>query len=199
MADAGEQFKNLGLRDVDATAEFDAEVTNRFPQIVSASAAWQATRGLLVLGQVDWINWADAFDTLDVRLRHADNELYRTLLAGRSHLDDDVPLRWRDQWVFRAGAEYALDARWTLRAGYRYARNPVPGGTLTPLTAVINEHLVSTGVGFQAGRFTADLAWQCELPAKARADRSDLTGGEYAGSEVETTVQVLSLTTRWDF
>ena len=134
---------------VDATAEFDAEVTNKFPQIVSAAAAWQATEKLTLIGQVDWINWADAFDTLDVRLAHVDNDLYRTLLAGQSNLDDDVPLDWDDQWVFRFGAEYALGDHWTLRAGYRYARNPVPASTLTPLTAVIAEHVITAGLGYR--------------------------------------------------
>ena len=60
------------------------------------------------MAQVDWINWSAAFDTLEVRLRHTDSALYRALLAGQDHLDDDVPLDWRDQWVMRVGAEYQL-------------------------------------------------------------------------------------------
>ena len=197
--DAGRQLANLGLTGVDATADFDAEVTNTFPQIASAGLAWQPTGRLTLLGQVDWINWAAAFSTLDVRLSDVDNDLYRALLAGKGDLDDDVPLRWRDQWVFRAGAEYALDERWAVRAGYRYARNPVPDETLTPLTAVIGEHLVSTGVGFHTGRFTADLAWQWQLPASGHTDRSDLLTGEYSQSDIQLSVHFLSLTARWEF
>lgn len=198
-ADAGRQLANLGVTGVDATAGFDAEVTNKYPQILSAAAAWQATPRLQIVGQVDWINWAGAFDTLDVRLRHVDNELYRTLLAGKANLNDDVPLDWDDQWVFRFGAEYALDDRWTVRAGYRYARNPVPTATLTPLTAVISEHVVTAGLGYRAGNVNVDLGWQWQLPARERVERSALLAGEYSGSEVEVSIHWLSLTTRLEF
>lgn len=198
-ADAGRQLANLGVTGVDATAEFDAEVTNKFPQIVSLGAAWRATEQLTFVGQVDWINWADAFDTLDVRLRDVDNDLYRTLLAGKSNLDDDVPLDWDDQWVFRVGAEYALTDRWTARAGYRYSRNPVPDSTLTPLTAVIGEHLVSAGLGYRKERFGVDLGWQWQLPASERVERSALLTSEYSRSETEVSIHWLSLTTRVEF
>lgn len=198
-ADAGRQLADLGVKGVDATTEFDAEVTNTFPQIASIGAAWQATRGLMLVSQIDWVHWQDAFSTLDVRLRGTDSDLYRTLLAGSRDLEDEVPLRWRDQWVFRAGAEYAASGQWTLRVGYRYARNPVPAATLTPLTAAIGEHLVSAGIGFRSGRFTADLAWQWELPAEERVGRSDLLSGEYSDSEIRVSTHFLSLTTRWEF
>ncbi len=198
-ADAGRQLANLGVKGVDATAEFDAEVTNKFPQIVSLGASWKATDQLAFVSQVDWVNWADAFDTLDVRLRDVDNELYRTLLAGKSNLDDDVPLDWDDQWVFRFGTEYALNEQWTVRVGYRYTRNPVPDSTLTPLTAVIGEHLVSAGLGYRVERFSVDLGWQWELPASERVDRSALLTREYSASETEVRVHWLSLTTRVEF
>ena len=39
-SDAGVQLANLGLKGVNATTDFDAEVTNNFPQIVSAGISW---------------------------------------------------------------------------------------------------------------------------------------------------------------
>lgn len=198
-ADAGRQLRNLGVTGVDATTGFDAEVTNTFPQIVSTGAAWQATAKLTTLVQLDWINWQSAFNTLDVRLRHTESGLYRSLLAGKSNLDDDVPLGWRDQWVVRTGLEYALTPEWKLRGGYRYARNPVPEATLTPLTAAIGEHVVSAGVGYETPRFGIDLAWQWQLPAAAHVGTNALRGGEYSHSRVELEVQSISLTTRYRF
>lgn len=199
FADAQQQLKALGVEDVDTTATFDAEVTNSFPQSFSAGLAWQVTPRLALVAQADWINWSDAFDTLDVRLRHVDNELYRTLMAGKSNLDDDIPLRWRDQWVLRCGAEYAFDEHWTVRAGYRYARNPVPADTLTPTTAAISEHVVSAGVGGKWGRASVDLAWQWQLPQSESVSRSALLSGEYNASSVEVSVHWLTLTTAYEF
>jgi long-chain fatty acid transport protein len=198
-AEARRQLADLGVTGVDSTATFDAEVTNTFPHIITAGLAWQPVKKLGLFAQLDWINWADSFDTLDVRLRNVDNDLYRTLLAGKGNLDDDVPLDWRDQWVFRLGAEYALTERWNVRAGYRYARNPVPGATMTPLTAAVTEHLVSLGVGYQAERWSIDLAWQWQIPAEESAGRSRLLTGEYAGSEVEISAHWLAITTRFIF
>jgi long-subunit fatty acid transport protein len=128
-----------------------------------------------------------------------DNSLYRGLMAGKDNLDDDVPLRWSDQWVFRIGAEYAIGERWKLRAGYRYAENPIPSETLTPLNASVNEHMISLGVGYQEGHVSVDLAWQWHLPNRQHIERSALLGGEYAGSEVEASIHWLTLTTTLEF
>jgi long-chain fatty acid transport protein len=199
FAEARRQLADLGVAGVDSTATFEAEVTNTFPHIVTAGLAWQPMKKLGLFAQLDWINWADSFDTLEVRLRNVDNDLYRTLLAGKSNLDDDVPLDWRDQWVLRLGAEYALTEHWSVRAGYRYARNPVPSETMTPLTAAITEHLVSLGVGYQADRWSVDVAWQWQLPSEESTGRSRLLTGEYSGSEVEISAHWLAVTTRFTF
>lgn len=193
-SDARVQLKNLGLGALDGQATFDAEVTNEFPQIASVGIAWQTTPRLLLTGQLDWINWADSFDTLEVRLRHTNNPSYRLLLGGRN-LDDDVALNWRDQWVWRIGAEFALNDQWKVRAGYSYANNPVPSGTLTPLTAVIMEHTVGAGVGWRAGRYGIDLAYQWQLPNQEHITRSELRSGEYSGSDIGVNVQWIGLTT----
>jgi len=199
FADAHQQLKALGVEDVDTTGTFDAEVTNIFPQSISLGLAWQITPQFALLAQGDWIDWSDAFDTLEVRLRQVDNALYRDLLAGKSNLDDDVPLRWRDQWVLRLGAEWQLDPYWTVRAGYRYGRNPVPAETLTPLTAAINEHAISAGVGAKWGRTSVDVAWQWELPQREHVSRSALRSGEYSDSSVKVGVHWISLTTGYEF
>lgn len=198
FSDARVQLKNLGLGALDGQATFDAEVTNEFPQIVSLGLAWQATPRLLLTGQADWINWADAFDTLEVRLRHTTNPSYRLLLGG-SNLDDDIALNWRDQWVGRIGAEFAVTSEWTLRAGYSYANNPVPSSTLTPLTAAIMEHTVGAGIGWRSGQYGVDLAYQIQIPNQEHVGRSELRSGEYSNSSVSAGVQWIGLTTTISF
>ena len=193
-SDARVQLENLGLGALDGQATFDAEVTNEFPQIASVGFAWQTTPRLLLTGQLDWINWADAFHTLEVRLRHTSNASYRQLLGG-PNLDDDIPLNWRDQWVWRLGVEFAVDDQWKVRAGYSYANNPVPSGTLTPLTAVIMEHTIGAGIGWHAGRYGIDLAYQWQLPNQEHIGRSDLRSGEYSDSDIGVHVQWIGLTT----
>jgi len=193
-SDASQQLANLGLRGVDATTNFDADVKNDFPQTLSGGLDWKITKQWETVAQVDWINWASAFNTLDVRLLHTDSALYRALLGGQNHLDDNVPLNWRDQVVARFGLEYHVTDDFSLRAGYRYARNPVPSDTLTPLTAAIDEHMLTAGFGYRWKCVTFDLAYQYYLPETAHVGTSSLLSGEYSNSDIKVSIQMLTAT-----
>ena len=78
------------------------KVENVFPQQVSGGLAWKATARLTLSAQFDWIAWSDAFDTLPVRLTRGNNADLNNLV-GSNRLDDNVPLRWRDQYIGRLG------------------------------------------------------------------------------------------------
>ncbi len=189
---AGVQLANLGLGAAQRDFAYDAQVTNEFPQQVSAGVAWEGIPKWTLSAQFDWINWSDAFDTLPVRLTHGSNADLNGLV-GSARLNDDTPLRWRDQYVERIGLERTLGEHWSVRAGYAYGNNPVPAGTLTPLTAAIMEHLITAGVGFRMGRFQVDGAYQFYVPASGRVRRSELAAGEYSNSVTEVTIQSLNL------
>lgn len=195
---AGVQLANLGLGAARPDFDYDARVTNVFPQQVSAGIAWDACKRLVLSAQFDWINWSDAFDTLPVRLTRGNNRDLNGLV-GSDRLNDNVPLHWRDQFVGRFGVEQGLGEHFLLRAGYAYGNNPVPPGTLTPLTAAITEHTLTAGVGYHLGRYDFDASYQWELPAAGRVRRSDLAAGEYSNSVTEVDVQRVSLTSTFHF
>jgi long-chain fatty acid transport protein len=193
---AGAQLKSLGGPYALARRDFhyDAEVDTKFPQIVSGGMSWKFHRGWRLALQVDWIDWSGAFDTLPVKLRHGNNADLNGV-AGADHLQDNIPLRWRDSFVYRAGLEYALTENFSLRCGYAYGRSPVPDGTLTPLTAVIPEHTLSLGAGYSRGRFRLDLAYQWSLPATRHVGERALLSGEYSDSTTRVGIQWVGLTT----
>ena len=196
---AGVQLENLGLGAARPDFAYDATVINVFPQQVSAGMGWQATPKLLLSAQMDWLNWANAFDTLAVRLKNGNNKDLNALV-GSTSLNDDVPLDWRNQFVWRFGVEYALNPNWTLRAGYAYSQNPVPAGTLTPLTAAITENKVTAGIGYHKGIFKIDLAYQWAIPNTEHVGQS-IAGlrREYSNSSVRVTEQWVGLTTTIEF
>lgn len=187
------QLVNLGLGTARPDFFYDAQVTNVFPQQVSAGLTWEPVKGTSVSTQFDWINWSDAFDTLPVRLSRGNNADLNGLV-GSNRLNDNVPLRWKDQYVGRLGFEQSLGEHWKIRAGYAYGNNPVPAETLTPLTAAITEHLLSAGVGYRIGRIDLDAAYQWNLPATGRVRQSGLAAGEYSQSVTEIDTQRFSLT-----
>lgn len=195
---AGVQFSNLGLGGARPDFHYDAEVTNVFPQQLSAGIEWKAAKRTTLSAQLDWINWADAFETLPVRLSNGNNKDLNGLLGSR-RLNDDIPVRWRDQYVTRVGIEQGLDDHWTLRAGYAYGNNPVPAGTLTPLTAAITEHTITAGVGYRQGPWRVDAACQWELPATGNVSQSDLAAGEYSASSTRVSIEWLGVTAEVDF
>ena len=195
---ADEQFANLGLDASRPHFAYDAEVTNIFPQQVSAGVAWKATVTLTLSAQFDWLDWSDAFEKLPIHLTKGDNPNLNGLL-GSSRLDDTVPLRWSDQYVGRVGAEKTFGDHWAVRAGYAYGNNPVPDGTITPLNAAITEHLLTAGVGYRTGRWRIDAAYQWQVPATARVGRSGLASGEYSDSVIEVNVQQFNLTVGYSF
>lgn len=177
---------------------YDAEVTTTFPHQVAWGGSWSPSANWRVAAQAEWIGWADAFDTLPVRLSNGSNPAVNAVVGGTS-LADDIPLGWEDSWVFRVGAEYRLAEDWTLRAGYAHGQSPVPTSLLTPMTAVLMEHTLAAGLGFTRGRWTLDAAYQYDLPASRSIGTSALRSGEYSNSRIEVDLHTVALTARYRF
>ena len=166
---AGVQLTHLGLGAARHDFTYDAQVTNHFPQMVNAGVAWEVpwVQGLTVGAQFDWINWSEAFHDLPIHLTNGNNANLNALVGSHT-LNDDVPLRWRDSDVGRFGVEEVFCGPWAARLGYAYGSHPTPADTLTPLDADLPEHLLTAGVGYHAGRWRVDAAYQWQLPATAR-------------------------------
>jgi len=188
---AGVQLRSLGGTFAQARSDFtyDAEVDTKFPQMVSGGVSWKFCPKWRLALQADWVNWSDAFDVLPVKLSGGNN-VDLNGLVGANRLEDDIPLRWRDQVVFRAGLEYAFTDAVLLRGGYAYGRTPVPNDTLTPLTA---------GVGYRWRSLQFDFGYQWELPLTRSVNQSALLDGEYSGSRTRVGIHWFGLTTSVHF
>jgi long-chain fatty acid transport protein len=130
------------------TIYLDRRVSARFnsPEIVTLGVKYQATDQVKLMAGVEWANWS-RFDSLNVQL----SEIGATLVT---------PEKWKDSWFFSAGAEYALDDMWTLRAGAAYEKSPVPDATRTPRLPDNDRIWVSAGVGLKVNDWlTANLSY----------------------------------------
>jgi long-chain fatty acid transport protein len=177
---------------------YTAEVDNKFPQAISGGVSWQVHPRARLNLQSSWINWADAFKSLPVKLTHGNNADINAFV-GSDSMEDFVPLHWRNQGVFGAGVESPLGEHFAFRGGYSYATNPVPSGTLTPMTAAILQHTIGTGLGYGRGHYAIDLAYQVQLPSSQQVGLSSLKSGEYNNSRVEVAVQSVTVTNRFSF
>lgn len=161
--------------------------------MISAGLSWQISDRVRTVFQVDWINWADSFDELEVYLNNGNNASINGVL-GTANIYDIIPLRWEDQFVYRLGVEFQATESIALRAGYCYGSSAVPDSTLTPLTAAIMEHKLSVGAGWKNDRYFVDAGYQYSLPASQRVGTSALRSGEYSNSRTEVNVHMVAVT-----
>lgn len=171
---------------------YNASVTNVLPQSVNGNIAWHINPRWLVAFQTDWVNWSNSFVNLPVTLTNGSNTTINSV-AGSSTLVDGVPLNWKDQYSFHGGVERMLTESTSLRFGYAHGNDPVPSGTLTPLTAAIMTNQVSAGFAYHAGHSRFDVAYTYDPTTSQQVQQSNLLSGEYNNSTDHIGLQVLSL------
>ena len=172
--------------------QYDAEVETHMPQMLSGAAHWEVNPQLRLGFQIDWIDWSAAFSDLPLHLTNGTNAVLNGVV-GSNRIDDTVPLNWKDQFVYRFGAEYDWSEKLTLRGGYSYGESPVQSEFLTPTTAAISKHTLGLGAGYRLGNYTIDFAYQWDLPASDAVGSSRLLAGEYSHSEVDVSIHWLSI------
>jgi long-chain fatty acid transport protein len=178
---------------------YTAAVHNVLPQSVIGHVVWSVDRSWNLAFQRNWLNWKDAFVNLPVALTNGNNADINGLL-GTNTLNDGVPLNWKDQFPFHGGVERKITENVSIRGGYSHGNNPVPGSTLLPLTAAImKDHIIGAGAGYQRGRARFDLTYSFGFQADASVQQSGLLSGEYNNSRVKVGTQGLTLNTSWQF
>ncbi len=127
-------------------------------------------------------------------LTNGDNPDINALLPSTSLLDS-VPLHWNFTFSFHAGFERTLTESLSFSAGAAHASDPVPGSTLSPLTAAITSNQLSTGFGYRIGRTRFYLAYTYDFASNAQVSQSALLCGEFDNSRLRIGTQAITLTT----
>ena len=175
-----------------STSSYNASVKNILPQSVNGNIAWHLNPRWTLAFQTDWANWNSAFVNLPVTLTNGSNPVINSV-AGSSTLVDGVPLNWKDQYSFHGGVERMLTESASLRFGYAHGNDPVPSGTLTPMTAAIMTNQLSTGFAYHAGRSRFDIAYTYDPTSQQQVTQSNLLAGEYNNSTDRIGLQSLTL------
>ncbi|MEO7143239.1 MAG: outer membrane protein transport protein [Bryobacteraceae bacterium] len=194
---AAQQFAALGIP-FRPDFHYSANIRTILPQSVIAGVLWRVDPRWLLAFQADWIDWKNAFFTLPVELSNGTNADINGLLHSSS-LNDSIPLDWKDQVSLHAGFERLLTESVSVRGGFAHGNNPVPGSTLSPLTAAIISNQFSTGAGYRRGRARFDLGYAFDLRGHAGVQQSALLSGEYSNSAVGVGTQTLMLNTSFQF
>lgn len=188
----GAQLDSLELAGVEPRFRYDADLDTALPQVISAGVSWQFHERFRLAAQVDWINWSDAYDTLEVGLDDGSNAAVNGLTGGNS-LHDTVPVDWHDRLVYRAGLEASLNESTQVLLGYSYGRSPLPTTLTTPLNGALFEHTLTAGVRTTQGPWSLGVAYQYHLPNAESVEQSGYRSGEYANSRLEMSAHMLTL------
>ncbi len=151
------------------------------PMIASIGGAVRPIPGLLVAADAQWINWS-ATNGKDLP------EFSKNPLG-----EQPWNMNWSDQWVFKVGAQYALEAvkGLAIRAGYDYGKAPLDEARAFESIAfpAIAEHHVTLGAGYETGKLAVNVAG-------VYSPESKLSGANAAGQGIlgyEVTMSQLAL------
>jgi len=136
-------------------AKYDAKMDEfTWPQELEFGVAYLPIPGLTLAADAKWINWSDAINTPVLKLSNANAP------GAPPQIEVPFQMKWDDQWVFAVGAEYAINAKHTVRAGFNYGKNPVPDEFLNPLFPAIVEKHLTFGYGLNLGKWAVDVAYE---------------------------------------
>jgi long-chain fatty acid transport protein len=88
-----------------------------------------------------------------------------------------TPKNWHDSWAFRFGANYEVNERMKIRAGYIYDLTPVPDSTFDPQVPDANRHIFTVGSDLKIQRFTLGFAYNYILSESRTKSNSIVVNG----------------------
>lgn len=170
-------------------SDISAEVT--MPEMASLSAYHQINESLALMADFTWTNWS-VFEELRVKY------------ANPSQPDSVTTQNWEEAYRGALGLSYAMNERFSLKAGLAYDQSPVPDEFRTPRVPDNDRSWISFGVSHKAMEnlsldfgyshlFVKDSKINNTFESSASALASTLKGS-YSNS-----VDILSLQLNWLF
>jgi long-chain fatty acid transport protein len=168
---------------------YDAQLADfSWPQQAGLGLAYRVTRQLLIAGDVDWVNWSDAIETVTIKADSPDKPVPPPL----QEVQIPFQMNWNDQWVWAIGAEFVPAASWAVRLGYNHGDSPIPSSTLRPLFPAIGEDHLTGGCGFRTGPWIFDLGLEYVLKAEETNNSDDPTLNPFGPGSEETLSQFMA-------
>lgn len=162
------------------------------PHEIALGFAVKLYPNVLLSFKYAWLNWSDSIRTSTLTATNPDHPLAPPVMTSVAVNN------WRDQHVMAVGTEIMLSSSTRLRAGYNYARQPVPLQNLNPLLAVIGEHHFTIGLAHSLGSgWSLAGGVEYQRGAKAVYSNPSLPFGANAQERSNFPVFDLMLSKRW--
>lgn len=131
----------------------------------------------------DYTDWS-SFGTITI---------YQATPNGNVQPNPSFKLDWQASWMYEFGLTRYFDGGWHASAGYLFNENSVPNAYYTPLSADMDRHFFSIGVGRKGRRIDFDVTYQLGYgPAHTVTGSTPSTVGQIAGQTADGTYAFIS-------
>ncbi len=159
------------------------------PDQLQIGVSYGLTERLTLEAAFRWENWS-RYSQLTVNLKD----------PVRGQTSQTFEKDWHDSHAFLLGAQYRLNERWTLMAGYLYETSPVPDRTFEPASPDSDSQVFSAGLSLRF--LDVETALGYALQWKMDRDKHNTVGassGGAANGRYESIIHLLgvSLTMRF--
>lgn len=199
MKYVGMNFAQMGIDlSKGVAAEYDLEVGMKLPMSIGYGMAYKATSRLRLALDIEWVNWAKAFDKMEIKLTNGTSANINKMI-GSSAFNMDFPLKWKNSVIVKVGGEYDVTKQFTLRLGYAYGGNPVPETTVFPVFPAIVVHHVTLGGSYSVSeKITLSAAIESALNNKVTATNPSGVQSEFNGSSSQLGTVIGHLSLKWN-
>ena len=195
------QFAGMGIDlSKGVVANYDLNVDLKFPQSFGLGVAYVISNDFKVSGDLEWINWANAFDKMTIKLSNGTNPNINKMMGNNGTFDLNFPMDWKNSIVVKIGGEYSINSDLTVRLGYVYGGNPVPESTIFPIFPAIVENHLTVGAGYKVSApLTINAAFEMALNKSLTASNPSLIANEYNGSTSQLSTSLIHLSASYNF
>jgi long-subunit fatty acid transport protein len=199
MKYVGMNFGGMGIDlSKGVAAEYDLEVGMKLPMSIGYGMSYQATPKLKLALDAEWVNWAKAFDKMEIKLTNGTSANINKMI-GSTSFNMDFPLKWKNTMIVKVGGEYAVTDQFTMRLGYAYGSNPVPDATVFPVFPAVVVHHITLGGSYNLSeKVTLSAAIESALKNKVTATDPSEVQSEFSGSSSQLSTTIGHISLRWN-
>lgn len=140
----------------------------KFPHVFGVGAAFNLTESFMLTADIHYILWS-CYDEFTVEVGVPGFE------------DKPVEENWKDSFVLRGGLQYNVNENFALRVGALYDKTPQPAETMDPILPDANRWAVTGGLGYKAGNFVIDVAYQFEVFSDRESPNREIENYQVGG------------------
>lgn len=166
--------------------ETEGATTVSLPQVLGVGLSYQPIDKLTLIGDFNWINWS-VYEDIDFEFD----------LNTPYFPDKENPRDWDDSIAIRLGAEYWLNNRYAIRAGYIFDQSPIPDDSHGPELPTSDRNNITLGFGMRWDKLSIDIAY-AHLFIKDRTVESSIREPQPVG-EYECSGNVVGISLAYTF